>query len=71
MGEKIRTLGYVKLSGVEHEIELNQASSEGLPRQIHVKSKRTRAEFNENEFVQMVLAINLAAEKLRYLKKIK
>jgi hypothetical protein len=71
MGEKISTLGYIRLAGIEHEVELNHPPSDDLPRQIHIQTEKSRIEFNEDEFVLAVLAINLAAEKLRYLKKIK
>jgi hypothetical protein len=71
MGEKISTLGHVIVSEVEYEVELNHPPSAGLPRQIHIQSERFRIELDEIEFIQTALAFNLAAEKLRRLKKMK
>jgi hypothetical protein len=70
MGEKISTLGYVTYDGHTFEVELNRPPASGQPRQIHVQSARLRLEFTEDEFIQAVLAIGLAAEKLRRLKNI-
>lgn len=70
MGEKIAILGKVQFRECDFEIELNHPPSNGLPRQIHLQSDDFRMEFDEDEFVRFVVAMRLAKEKLRRLKKI-
>lgn len=70
MGEKIRKLGEVVLSGVGHEVELNHPPGGSGERQVHIQSDAFRAELNESEFLLMTAAIRLSAEKLRRYKKI-
>lgn len=70
MGEKIQSLGQVKLQGQGLEVELNAPPSPGMSRQIHVQSDKFRFEVDEDEFIQLCVAVNLAAEKLRHSKGI-
>ena len=70
MGEKISDIGSFILKRSRITVELNQPSSSGQQRQIHLHSKNFRMELDENEFIELVLAVRLAKEKLKHLKKI-
>ena len=71
MGEKIKTLGSVQINCEKFEIELNHPPSMGQGRQIHIQSEKFRCELEEEEFIRVAVAVRLAAEKLRYSKKLK
>lgn len=68
MGEKIKTLGSVDLLNQAFEVELNAPPSIGMNRQIHIQSDKFRFEMDEDEFIQLCTAVNLAAEKLKHAK---
>ena len=71
MGEKIKTLGNLRINNSDFEVELNEPLTINCDRQIHIQNKKTRIEFDEKEFIDFSVTILLAAEKLRKQKNIK
>lgn len=70
MGELIRVLGQIELSGNRFDVELNHgAAGEGSLREIHIQSERFRLAMPETEFLQLSAAVMLAKKQLEIIKE--
>ncbi len=70
MGEKIEILGSIKVNNTLYDVELNKPVDSKDELQIHIQSEDFRVELSENEFIQILVTVKWAKEKLKQLKKI-
>lgn len=68
MGEKIKDIKKISLGDCELIVELNEATSPGGNRWIHVQNDNFRIQFSEGDFVMILAGILKAKERLRYNK---
>ena len=72
MGEKIKDITKIKLHDMEVNIELNDGNAASRKsKYIHIQNDRFRLEVTDSEFLQLAMAVRVAANKLRKYKKIK
>ena len=65
MGEKICNLGEFSIGFNHFEIELNISPNEKSRNEIHIQSRRFRAEMSEDELLILAAAFLLAERKLK------
>lgn len=68
MGEKIRSIGKIKLKQQEYEVELNEPLDELIGGMIHIQNDNFRMELSQKDFYEMASAIMLAQEQLLRIK---
>lgn len=70
MGEKIRTIKQIELKDISMDIELNDGTAKSREtKYIHLQNDRVRLALSDREYVEMAVAINTAARKIRKYKK--
>lgn len=71
MGEKLKVINQVSLHDLDMDIELNAGTAKSNKRQsIHLQNDRFRLELSDKEYVQMAVAIHVAAEKIKQVKEL-
>ena len=71
MGEKIRNITKVSLHDMDVDIELNDGNaSSRKSKYIHIQNDRFRLELTDREFIQLAVAVRVAAKKLKSYKKL-
>lgn len=68
MGEKIKDLGYIKLSNQNFVVELNKATVPNGPRYIHLQNSNFRLQMEEQEFIKFVCMANKAKFNIQHIK---
>ena len=69
MGERIRDITKIKLHGMPMNIELNAGTAYSADRNyIHIQNERLRLELSDKEYLQMAIAVRVAADKVRKYK---
>lgn len=71
MGEKLKVINQVSLHDLNMDIELNAGTAKSNKRQsIHLQNDRFRLELSDKEYVQMAVAIHVAAENIKRVKEL-
>lgn len=69
MGERIRDLTKIKLHDMPVNIELNAGTAYKSDRNyIHIQNDRLRLELSDKEYLQMAIAVRVAADKVKKYK---
>ncbi|MBQ8678843.1 MAG: hypothetical protein IJ530_03675 [Treponema sp.] len=68
MGQKIKTLGKLKIGDSEFEVELNKSVSKKGGHDIHIQNRKFRLEMSDSQFVQMASCLLLAKKQFDILK---
>ncbi|MBE5980973.1 MAG: hypothetical protein E7249_17905 [Paenibacillaceae bacterium] len=68
MGEVIRIIKEVSLSGGKFMIELNHGTEKNGLRDIHIQNEKFRLSVPETEFLQMASCVLLARRQLELIK---
>ncbi len=71
MGERIKDLAKIELHDMPVNIELNAGTANKSDRNyIHIQNKRLRLELSDSEYLQMAIAVKVAADRIRKYKSI-
>ena len=66
MGEKLRDITILHLHDMDVNIELNDGNAATRAyKTIHIQNDRFRLQLKEKEYMQMAMAIRVAADKIR------
>lgn len=68
MGEVVKKLKEIRLSGERFDVELNRATSTLGEREIHIQNSSFRLAITEREFLQMCACVLLAERQLEQIK---
>jgi hypothetical protein len=70
MGEKIRTIGFIKYRNSDYEIEENESGMKKKENIIHIQNKKFRMEISESSYTLMSSLILSASKNLKKLKSL-
>ncbi len=69
MGERIRDLAKIQLKDMPVSIELNAGSAyHSDSNYIHIQNERLRLELSDREYLQIAIAVRVAADKIKKYK---
>lgn len=72
MGERIRDLAQIRLKNMAVNIELNAGSAyHSDANYIHIQNDRLRLELSDREYLQIAVAVRVAADKIKSYKDLK
>lgn len=69
MGELIKKIGTIHITGSEFDIEINEACDIGGEKVIHIQNRNVRYAFNETDFIKIITLILGAEDYLHYYKE--
>ena len=71
MGEKLYVISKVDLPSFKFDVELNDGSAASKkPLHIHLQNDRFRLDLPDYEYLQMAMAVRVAAKKLKAVKQL-
>ncbi len=71
MGEKIKVISQVDIPSFKMDVELNDGSAASKkPLHIHLQNDRFRLDLPDYEYLEMAIAVRVAANRLKKYKKL-
>ena len=72
MGERIKDIARIRLKDMPVNIELNAGSAyHSESNYIHIQNERLRLELSDREYLQIAIAVRVAADKIKKYKDLK